>query len=62
MDKGAGVDLFKKLGDKVGKGEPLYRIHAQYPSDFNFALALCQRDSGYLIDNEAQIPKAFVEF
>ena len=62
IDKGAGVDLFKKLGDKVGKGEPLYRIHAQYPSDFNFALALCQRDSGYLIGKETQIPKAFVEF
>jgi thymidine phosphorylase len=62
MDKGAGVDLFKKLGDKVGKGEPLYRIHAQYPSDFNFALALCQRDSGYSIGKETQIPKAFVEF
>jgi thymidine phosphorylase len=62
MDKGAGVDLFKKLGDKVGKGEPLYRIHAQYPSDFNFALALCQRDSGYSIGKENQIPQAFVEF
>lgn len=62
MDKGAGVDLFKKLGDKVNKGEPLYRIHAQFPSDFNFAVALCERDSGYLIGKEDQVPKAFVEF
>jgi thymidine phosphorylase len=62
IDKGAGVDLFKKLGDNVNKGEPLYRLHAEFPSDFNFALALCQRDSGYLIGNENQIPKAFVEF
>lgn len=62
MDKGAGVDLFKKLGDNVKKGEPLYRIHAQFPSDFNFALALCERDNGYLIGTEDQIPKAFVEF
>ena len=62
MDKGAGVDLFKKLGDNVKKGEPLYRIHAQFPSDFNFAIALCNRDSGYLIGKEDQIPKAFVEF
>ncbi|MDH5356916.1 MAG: thymidine phosphorylase family protein, partial [Gammaproteobacteria bacterium] len=29
IDKGAGVDLFKKLGDRVSKGEPLYRIHAE---------------------------------
>jgi len=62
MDKGAGVDLFKKLGDKVEQGEPLYRIHAQYPADFNFALALSEQDSGYLIGEENQIPEAFVEF
>jgi len=62
MDKGAGVDLFKKLGDKVRKNEPLYRIHAEYPADFNFALALCKQDSGYLIGDENQISKAFVEF
>jgi len=62
MDKGAGVDLFKKLGDKVAKGESLYRIHAEFPSDYNFALALCERESGFLIGKEDQIPKAFVEF
>ena len=62
IDKGAGVGLFKKLGDKVKKGEPLYRIHAVFPSDFKFATALCERDNGYLIGKEEQIPKAFVEF
>lgn len=62
MDKGAGVDLFKKLGDRVAKGEPLYRIHAEYPADFNFALALCGQDGGYSIGDESHIPKAFVEF
>ena len=62
IDKGAGVDLFKKLGDKVEKGEPLYRIHAVFPSDFNFAIALCESDSGYLVGKEDQIPQAFVEF
>ena len=62
MDKGAGVDLFKKLGDKVEKGEPLYRIHAEFPSDFKFAIALCEQDSGYLVGEKEQIPKAFVEF
>ncbi len=62
MDKGAGVDLFKKLGDKVEQGEPLYRIYAQYPADFNFACKLCSQDSGYLIGEEDQIPGAYVEF
>ncbi len=62
LDKGAGVDLFKKLGDNVEKGEPLYRIHAEFPSDFKFAVALSERGSGYMIGKEDQIPKAFVEF
>ena len=62
IDKGAGVDLFKKLGDKVSKGEPLYRIHAEYPADFNFALKLCERNNGYLIGDESQIASAYVEF
>ena len=62
MDKGAGVDLFKKLGDRVEKGEPLYRIHAQYRADSSFAISLCEQNSGYLIGEENQIPKAFVEF
>jgi thymidine phosphorylase len=62
IDKGAGVDLFKKLGDNVEKGEPLYRIHAEFPSDYKFAKELCGRDSGYRIGKEDQIPKAFVEF
>jgi len=62
MDKGAGVDLLKKLGDKVSKGESLYRVHAEFLPDYNFSLELCQRNSGYSIGNEDEIPQAFVEF
>jgi thymidine phosphorylase len=62
MDKGAGVNLFKKLGERVEQGEPLYRIHAEYPADFNFALGLCKNNCGYLIGEKNQIPSAFVEF
>lgn len=62
MDKGAGVDLFKKLGDKVKKGDLLYRIHAQFPADYRFAGELSESNSGYLIGKEEEIPKAFVEF
>jgi thymidine phosphorylase len=61
MDKGAGVDLFKKLGESVKKDEPLYRVHAEFPSDFRFAIHLCERNSGYTIGNEEQVPQAFVE-
>jgi thymidine phosphorylase len=53
MDKGAGVDLFKKLGDPVDKGEALYRIHAEFRSDFQFACDLAQKDIGYSIEKES---------
>ncbi len=49
MDKGAGVDLLKKLGDPVKKGEPLYFIHADFPSDFRFAQESATKESGFQI-------------
>lgn len=62
MDKGAGVDLFKKLGDPVEKGEPLYRLYAEFPSDFKFARALCEESDGYTIGEETDLTNPFVEF
>ncbi|MCF6251907.1 MAG: thymidine phosphorylase family protein [Methylococcaceae bacterium] len=62
MDKKAGVDLFKKLGDKVTKGEPLFRIHAEFPADFNFAKKLAQQNSGYSIGDEEQVFKPLITF
>ena len=49
LDKGAGVDLFKKIGDPVEKGEPLYRIHAAFPTDFGFATRFAADGGGYTI-------------
>jgi thymidine phosphorylase len=46
-DKGAGIDLFKKIGDPVQKGEALYRIHAVHPTDFRFAREMASTDTGY---------------
>jgi thymidine phosphorylase len=37
MDKGAGIDLFVRVGDQVRKGDRLYRIHACRSADFGFA-------------------------
>ncbi|HEX6959986.1 MAG TPA: thymidine phosphorylase family protein [Ferrovibrio sp.] len=47
--KGAGLDLFRKTGETVRKGEPLYRIHAGLQSDLGFAADLAGRDNGYVI-------------
>ncbi len=56
LDRGAGADLFKKLGDRVDLGEPLYRIHAEFPTDFRFACEAAAACSGYRIGEEPAPP------
>ncbi len=46
---GAGVDLFKKTGDKVEQGEALYRIHACSSNDFAYANSAIDGSTGYEI-------------
>jgi thymidine phosphorylase len=60
--QGAGVDLFRKLGDAVARGEPLYRVHAEYGSDLAFAREWAAHDSGYAIGGPADIAREFSEF
>jgi thymidine phosphorylase len=47
---GAGVDLLRKVGEPVQAGQALYRIHACYPADLEFARDLAARDSGYRLE------------
>ncbi len=47
MDKGAGVDLYKKVGDSVAGGEPLYGIHAAFAADFDFAMQAAAHNNGF---------------
>ena len=62
MTRGAGVDMFRKLGDAVAKGEPLYRVHAGFPAELHFARALSERGSGFTIGRADDVPRAYVEF
>ena len=50
IDKGAGIKVSKKIGDRVEKGEPLYRIHACDKSEYDLAVAATKKDAGYVID------------
>jgi thymidine phosphorylase len=59
--EGAGVDLFKKLGDPVSEGDLLYRVYAEYQAEFDFAQNLCNRRNGFTIGDVASIPTAFVD-
>jgi thymidine phosphorylase len=49
MDKAAGLDLFVKAGERVKQGQPLYRIHAGFSSDFDFAVNMAKEEAGYSI-------------
>ena len=51
--KGAGIDLRVKLGGTVRAGEPLYRVHAQYDADLQFARQMTERGCAYWIDAAA---------
>jgi thymidine phosphorylase len=49
IDKGAGIRLFSKIGDRVEKGQPLYRIHAYDQSELDLAATAARANSGYTI-------------
>ena len=53
IDKGAGIKIFKKIGDRVEAGERLYCIHAFEQSQFDLALAAAKLDSGYIVESRS---------
>ena len=57
LDKGAGIRLFKKIGDRVERGEPLYRVHAFDRSELELTAAGASSDSGYAIDQQSSPPR-----
>ncbi len=62
MVKGAGVDLFKKLGEPVGAGEPLYRVHADYTADLRFARELAGNNMGFYIGDDLPLQPVDSEY
>jgi thymidine phosphorylase len=57
IDKGAGIKVFKKIGDRVEQGEPLYRIYAYDASEFDLAVAAAHADPGYLLASNSLASK-----
>jgi len=47
MDKGAGIELYARVGDRVEKGAPLYRIIACVEGDLRFAREMATESTGY---------------
>jgi thymidine phosphorylase len=55
----AGVWLACKLGDHVNPGDLLYRVHARYDADLDFARRLAEQGSGYRIGRAEDMPHDF---
>lgn len=53
MDKGAGVQLVRKIGDKVNAGDTLFRIYAEFSADFEFATRYANHNCAYRISANA---------
>ena len=47
LDKGAGLDLNKQVGDPVAEGESLFTIHAGTAPDFTIAIEAAEEDCGF---------------
>ncbi len=60
--RAAGVDLARKLGDPVQAGDLLYRVHACFQTDLDFARQASERSSGYQLGAPGELPHVFVEF
>ena len=45
----ATVDLYKKIGEPVIRGEALYAIHAEFAADFDFACEAAAQNNGFTL-------------
>ncbi len=49
QNAGSGLDLLKKVGDKVNEGDSLFRIHSTNQTDFGYASTAADGNNGYVI-------------
>ncbi len=56
---GAGIELLHALGDRVHAGAPLYRVHARFEADLDYARRKASADSGIRIGTAEDLPRDF---
>ena len=45
----------------MNAGEALYRVHAEFPANFQFAHKLAQQDSGYRLGTRDEVTDSYLE-
>lgn len=56
LDKSAGIDLLRRIGDEVMAGEPLFVVHAAAAPDLQAAVAMAADDDGFLFAGADALP------
>ncbi|MFT3956897.1 MAG: thymidine phosphorylase family protein [Piscinibacter sp.] len=54
---GAGIELLHRLGDTVRAGQPLYRVHARFDADLDYARRKAAADPGYRVGEAQELPR-----
>ena len=52
LDRGAGIDLMRKAGDFVERGETIYRIYADRAGELDLAREAADRNPGFAVDGD----------
>ena len=58
LDRGAGLDILKRVGDEVRKGDPLFRIYSAGSAHFDLAAAAAEEDNGFAVGSHPFEQKA----
>ena len=61
ISMGAGVELFRKLGEPVLSGDVLYRVYAEFPSNHEFARDFVAHRNGYTLGEGDVVARQFAE-
>ena len=57
--RGAGIDLRVRLGDRIHAGQALYRVHAQFEADLEFARRMVADGNGFTLGAADQLPRDY---
>jgi len=57
---GAGIDLLQRLGDAVKAGQALYRVHARFETDLDYARRKAEADPGFRVGAADELPRDYV--
>ncbi|WP_298832775.1 thymidine phosphorylase family protein [uncultured Piscinibacter sp.] len=56
---GAGIELVRRLGERVREGDVLYRVYARFEADLDYARRKSAADAGFRIGAADELPRDY---